>query len=128
MENNDNKENGEGASEDNEKKEVKIQENVDIGEIEQDNDKDEDGGGLSRAMRAATMVQKNQKVKNPTRWDVFWMQFWYFCDDPSLHGWNYVARFPGAGAKGWVHSKVATKVVTLGNWTKIPTVIHLELT
>ena len=95
--------NGEGTSGGNEKKEVKIQENVGIGEIDRSDEEEEEGGGLSRAMRAATMVQKHKKMKDPTRWDVLWMQFWYFCDDTSLHGWNYVARFPGAGAKGWVH-------------------------
>merc|ERR1719151_520897 len=30
-------------------------------------------------------------------------QFWYFCDDTSLHGWSYIPRFSLAGSLGWLH-------------------------
>jgi len=30
-------------------------------------------------------------------------QLWYFCGDTSLHGWQYIPRFPGAGFLGWLH-------------------------
>jgi len=30
-------------------------------------------------------------------------QFWYFCEDTSLHGWTYIPRFPLAGSLGWLH-------------------------
>merc|ERR1719278_806272 len=30
-------------------------------------------------------------------------QFWYFCNDTSLHGWSYIPRFSLAGSLGWLH-------------------------
>jgi hypothetical protein len=34
---------------------------------------------------------------------VFWRQLWFFCSDTSLHGWQYIPRFPGRANYGWTH-------------------------
>ena len=99
-------ENGDRISRSYDKKKIKVQENGEIGNMEQNVDEEDEGGGLSRAVGAATMVHKNEKAKDFTRWGVLGRQFWYFCDNTSLHGWSYVARFPGVQTKGYVHRAV----------------------
>jgi len=56
----------------------------------------------TRAERTIRQVQGQEDIEEPGDGYVL-RQFWYFCEDTSLHGWRYITRFPVSGCIGWLH-------------------------
>jgi len=68
-------------------------------------DDETEGSGLrsiskmaEKTMRQVERMESFDKTKG-----YLLRQFWYFCDDTSLHGWSYIPRFSLAGSLGWLH-------------------------